>query len=155
MISIKRITAEDYLLATDLFNQYRMFYGKPSDKDVAEKYIKERLSNNESVIFVALEDESGQQVPAGFTQLYPIYSSVSAAKDWILNDLFVDAAHRRKGVGEKLIRAAMDFAKEANARFVQLETGKENVTAQSLYHAIGFIRQDEASQYYLYKIDVQ
>ena len=116
MIEIRRITAEEYLLASDLFNQYRMFYGKPSDKAVAEKYIHERLLNNESVIFVALEQQDDKHVPAGFTHLYPTYSSVGATKNWILNDLYVDADHRRKGIGEMLIRKAMEFAKENSAK---------------------------------------
>lgn len=151
---IKRIDTSNFQWVVKLFDQYRVFYGKPSNLPLAEAYIKERINNNESVIFVALEMENGQETPVGFTQLYPLYSSVRAVKDWILNDLYVDATQRRKGSGEQLIRAAMAFAKEEKATLVQLETAVDNYTAQSLYEAIGFKRQEPDSQYYVYRIEL-
>ena len=149
-MNVKRITLSEAHLVTGLFNQYRVFYKKPSDEPLAESYIKERLAKNESVIFVALEED----IPAGFTQLYPKYSSVSANKNWILNDLYVDSGFRKKGIGEALIKAAMDFARGERATYVQLETAVDNYTAQSLYETIGFKKQEPESGYFVYKIGV-
>ena len=149
-MNIKRIALSEAHLVTGLFNQYRVFYNKPSDEPLAESYIKERLAKNESVIFVALEGDA----PVGFTQLYPKYSSVSANKNWILNDLYVDSGFRKKGFGEALIKAAMGFAKGEGATYVQLETAVDNYTAQSLYEAIGFERQEPENGYFVYRIGV-
>jgi ribosomal protein S18 acetylase RimI-like enzyme len=153
-MEIKRISLAESSLVIGLFDKYRSFYKQPSDKALAEKYINERLENNESIIFVALENESGTLIPAGFTQLYPKYSSVSAQKNWILNDLYVDAAHRKKGIGEALIKTAMDFAKNDGATYVQLETAVDNYTAQSLYDAIGFKKQIPETGYLVYRIGI-
>ena len=79
---------------------------------LAESFIKARLENDESVIFVALADDG---TPAGFTQLYPVFSSARAAKNWLLNDLYVDVAYRKQGVGEALLKTAMDFARSENS----------------------------------------
>src|SRR6185437_1518505 len=87
---IKRIDFSEYQLVTALFNKYRIFYNQPSDIRLAERFIKERLENNESVIFVALIDDDGKPAPVGFTQLYPLISSMRAAKNWLLNDLYVE-----------------------------------------------------------------
>jgi ribosomal protein S18 acetylase RimI-like enzyme len=153
-MEIKRITLAESELVTGLFNQYRVFYKKESDAALAEKFIRERLANNESVIFGALESEDGQLMPAGFTQLYPKYSSVSASKNWILNDLYVDSNYRKRGIGEALIKTAMTFAKNEGATFVQLETAFDNYTAQSLYEAIGFEKQDPETGYLMYRIKI-
>jgi ribosomal protein S18 acetylase RimI-like enzyme len=149
-MQIKRIYPEEAGLVNSLFDQYRQFYKQPSDIILAEKFIKDRLSNNESVIFVALNGN----IPVGFTQLYPQYSSVRAVKNWILNDLYVDSAHRKQGVGEALMKTAMDFAKSQGATFVQLETAFDNYTAQRLYEAIGFKRQEPGNDFYIYRISI-
>ncbi|MGZ3810311.1 MAG: N-acetyltransferase family protein [Mucilaginibacter sp.] len=153
-MEIRRIMLADAHLVIDLFNQYRVFYKKESDMALAERFIKERLGKNESVIFVALEVEGGKMAPVGFTQLYPTYSSVSANKNWILNDLYVDSNNRKKGIGEALIKAAMDFAKGEGATYLQLETAMVNYTAQSLYEAIGFQKQEPEAGYFTYTVQI-
>lgn len=153
-MEIRRITVDESQLVASLFDKYRVFYKKPSDILLAEAFIKERLGKNESVIFVALDTKNRQPVPIGFTQLYPKYSSVSAAKNWILNDLYVESSHRKQGIGEALIKTAMHFAKGEGATYVQLETAVDNYTAQSLYEAIGFEKQEPESGYLVYRIRV-
>jgi len=153
-MEIKRINSDERNLAVDLFNQYRVFYQQPSDPALADAYLQKRLQNGESIVFVALEDVDGTATPLGFTQLYPIYSSVRATKNWILNDLFVDAKHRGKGVGEQLIKTAMEFARSEGARFVQLETAADNRIAQQLYERIGFQKQSPDPDFLLYRIQV-
>ncbi|HWZ03257.1 MAG TPA: GNAT family N-acetyltransferase [Mucilaginibacter sp.] len=150
-MQIKRITSSEYKLVTGLFDKYRVFYEQPSDVTLAENFIKERLENKESVIFVALANDGR---PAGFTQLYPAISSVRAIKNWLLNDLYVDAAYRKQGIGEALIKTAMDFAAGEKARYLKLETAVDNYTAQSLYEAIGFEKQEPDTAYFTYKIEV-
>ena len=85
--------------------------------------------------------------PAGFTQLYPSFSSVSLARTFILNDLFVVAAQRRAGVGSLLLRAATEHARSLRAVRVTLNTDIANVTAQSVYEARGWKRDRE---YFVY-----
>ncbi|MDN5289556.1 MAG: family N-acetyltransferase [Mucilaginibacter sp.] len=137
-MEIKQIDIANYQLVTRLFDQYRVFYKQASDIVLAETYIKNRLENNESVIFVALAGDK----PVGFTQLYPLLSSVKATKNWLLNDLFVDSDHRKRGIGEVLLKTAANFAKSHGATFVQLETASDNYTAQRLYEAVGFVKLD-------------
>lgn len=149
-IRIKQINLAEANLVVGLFNQYRIFYKQLSDIGMAQAFIHARLENNESIIFVAMDNDQ----PVAFTQLYPKYSSVKLIKNWILNDLYVDVDYRKQGIGEKLIRTAMDFAKKQGSTFVQLETAVDNYTAQSLYETIGFVKQEEDKEFFLYKIAV-
>lgn len=151
---IKRIFSAERHMVIGLFDQYRIFYGQPSDRQLAGDFIRQRLENNESIILVAVEQQNGDEVPVGFTQLYPSYSSVRAVRNWILNDLYVAPEYRKKGIGEKLIRAAMQFAREQQAKFVQLETAMDNCTAQRLYESIGFVKQQPDPDFFVYRIGV-
>jgi len=151
-MEIKRINKEETELVVDLFNKYRLFYKQPSDTVTAKKFIQARQNNNESIIFVALESINGRKLPVGFTQLYPAYSSVRAIKYWILNDLYVEADHRKKGIGESLIKTAMDFAKKDDATIMELSTAIDNYTAQTLYENIGFEKQKADEGYFTYQI---
>lgn len=149
-MEIKRINLSEANLVIGLFDKYRVFYKKDSDIDLADRFIKTRLANNESVIFVALKGDQ----PVGFTQLYPKYSSVSAVKNWILNDLYVESNYRKQGIGEAMIKTTMEFAKADGATYVQLETAVDNYSAQSLYEGLGFQKQEADTEFFLYRIPV-
>ena len=129
-----------------LFDGYRIFYKQASDIDACRSFLKERLENDESVIF-SVENEQSDLL--GFTQLYPLFSSVRVRRVWLLNDLFVAMNARRLGVGEMLMNAARDFAKETGARGVALETGVNNTSAQALYEKLGYERVEGAYWYFL------
>ena len=145
-MNIIKATLNDLNCLSELFDLYRQFYQQKSDLDGANDFIKERLSNEESVIFIAFVENK----PAGFVQLYPSFSSVSMKRTWVLNDLYVKENVRGKGFGEKLIKKALTFAEESGANGVLLETAKDNVTAQSLYEKNGFTR--ETNHFYYYSI---
>lgn len=121
--------------AAALFDQYRVFYGKQSDPEAAQRFLSERLIHQQSVILLA-RDESATSV--GFAQLYPIYSSVSMRKKFILNDLFVSPHARGKGVGAALLDQAKLVAKEYGAVGLALSTAVTNESAQQLYKSNGW-----------------
>jgi len=129
-----------------LFDAYRQFYGRPSDLGVARTFLQERIERRESVIFIAFL-ESG--VGAGFTQLFPSFSSVGAARTYVLNDLFVVPAARRAGIGGRLLATAAAFGRQAGAVRLTLSTGVTNLRAQRLYEAVGWRRNPEFSEYVL------
>jgi ribosomal protein S18 acetylase RimI-like enzyme len=132
--TIRRATVADVDAIAPLFDHYRMFYHQPSDPTLAQRFIGERLQRGESVIFLA---EVGGKV-AGFTQLFPSFSSVRAGRAWVLNDLYVDIAARRLGMARALLQAAADFARADGAIRLELETDHDNRSAQALYRHMGW-----------------
>ena len=125
-----------------LFDAYRQFYGQPSDVPRARDWLRSRLRVGESVVLLARR--GGAML--GFVQLYPMFSSVRTARTWILNDLFVDAGARRKGVARALLDAAAAFAREDGAMGISLETSQDNAAARALYRAAGW--NEDATQWY-------
>ncbi|OPA81277.1 GNAT family N-acetyltransferase [Paenibacillus selenitireducens] len=146
---LKKAELEQVEQVAKLFDQYRVFYGQASDLAGARQFILERLENKESVIFIAF-DGSEEQSAVGFVQLYPSFSSVSMKRVWILNDLFVVSEARGQGTGRQLMSAARDFAKSNGAKGLSLTTAHDNLTAQSLYESLGYIRDEHFLTYELY-----
>ena len=129
---------------TPLFDGYRRFYRKASDEAGARTFLRERLTNRDSVILFAMD---GTSVPLGFTQLYPSFSSVRMRPLWILNDLFVAPEARGRGVGRRLMEAARGRAQAAGMVALALATEKNNTTAKALYESLGY-ELDTAFDYY-------
>lgn len=145
---IQLATLDDAAAIAPLFDAYRQFYRQPPDAALALAFIHERLALRESVIWMALED-SGEV--AGFSQLYPSFSSVAARRTWILNDLYVRPAARGQGVGRALLDAAAAHARATGAQRLELSTAHDN-PAQKLYQAAGY-RRDSAFLHYSLPLD--
>ena len=126
-----------------LFNSYRMFYGKKSDLKIAEEFLRSRIENKDSKIFVC-DLNNGL---SGFVQLYPIFSSTRVSKYWLLNDLFVDIKKRGKGYPKQLIERSKELVIESNACGMLLETEKSNDIGNMLYPSTGF-KKNELCNFY-------
>jgi GNAT superfamily N-acetyltransferase len=128
---------------TPLFNSYRVFYKQASSPEAARAFLSQRFEENDSVIFMAVDEEDNG---LGFTQLYPSYSSVSMQRTYILNDLFVAEYARNKGVGEALMNAAKQFAIAEDSKGLTLETEVDN-PAQHLYERLGWKKDTDKFHY--------
>lgn len=126
-----------------LVDGYRQFYKQPSDLGAVRKYVKERLENNQCVVFIAYEG----QAALGFTLLYHHWSTVALGHVWLLNDLFTTPQARRKGVGWALMEAARDFAQADQAKRMWLRTAVDNSQAQALYEKFGMVRDVQFYRY--------
>ena len=140
--TISRAGPADLDALAQLFDAYRQFYQQPSDLPLARQWLRERLRFGESVVLVA---KRGGTV-VGFVQLYPMFSSVRTARTWILNDLYVDAGARRRGVARALLDASAAFARGDGAAGISLETTQDNAAARALYRAAGW--NEDATQWY-------
>lgn len=142
---IRRAIINDLEQLADLFDQYRIFYNKSSDIEGAESFLKHRILNEESIIFVSEDSENKLK---GFVQLYPIFSSTRMKRLWLLNDLFVEPASRGKGLSTSLMKAAQDYAQLTQSAGLILETAKDNTIGNNLYPKVGFTLDTEHNYYY-------
>jgi GNAT superfamily N-acetyltransferase len=144
MIKIRTATIEDLKFVVELFDKYRVFYEKESDKEKAMEFISDRLQLNDSKIFVAETDDKNL---VGFVQLYPIFSSTRMKRLWLLNDLFVNNEERGKGISKQLIETAKELCKQTNACGLILETAKTNSIGNELYPKVGFSIDNDHNYY--------
>lgn len=147
-MKIRTATTEDIKPLTELFDSYRVFYNKKSDKLAAEIFLFERMLNHESVIYIA-EDTDGKLT--GFVQLYPLFSSTRMKKLWLLNDLFVKPDFRGRGISKLLINAAKKLCVATNSVGMMLETAQSNEAGNNLYQKTGF-QLDKEHNYYCWDV---
>ncbi|HRQ66344.1 MAG TPA: GNAT family N-acetyltransferase [Xanthomonadaceae bacterium] len=136
-IRVRQAVLADLDGVAALFDAYRQFYGQAADRDAARAFLLRRFEHGESVLFIA--EAGGDAV--GFIQLYPMFSSVALARIFVLNDLYVHPSARGLGAGRYLLDAATTYARALGAVRVVLETTVDNTTAQALYAATGWSRQ--------------
>ena len=78
----------------------------------------------------------------GYACLYWHFSSTLARETVLMNDLYVEADTRGKGVGRALIEASADIARERGAAHLEWATEPDNHTAQRLYDSTGAERSE-------------
>ena len=120
---IRNYQSADLNQLTELFEAYREFYKMNSDKEAAKVFLSERMKNNESIIFVAVGENSEL---TGFVQLYPIFFFFRFYCLWLLIDLFVSKSFRGMGLSKALLSAAQKLCMETDACGLILETAKTN-----------------------------
>lgn len=143
MIRIKQASKENLEEIVPLFDQYRLFYKQDSDLLGAKVFLADRFNKNESVIFLAYFKGD----PVGFTQLFPMFSSVSLKHSYVLNDLYVAASYRKKQIGEALLNKAKEFYIANHAKGLALETGIHN-PAQKLYEKLHWVKDVDSFHYF-------
>jgi len=148
-MNIKNISMEELDDLVMLFDQYMVFYKQPTAPNKYREYLSERLKNKEATVFIAY---SSEKEPVGFVLNYHSFSSVSLGKIIVLNDLFVAPAHRKQGIANRLINCSIDLARRTGSIRVDLSTAGDNLSAQSLYEKIGFIKD---AKYLAYSLAVK
>jgi GNAT superfamily N-acetyltransferase len=143
-VNVRQATIHDLERLVPLFDGYRQFYGQPSDEERARAFLLARFQHHESVVLLAVDDE-GEGL--GFVQLYPLFSSVRMARTYLLNDLFVAPAARRRGVAVALMHEAVAYARAVGAVGMSLTTAHTNEAAQRVYESLGWQREPHFREY--------
>ncbi len=146
-MTIREATLADLDILIPLFDGYRQFYRQPSNLDGARKFLTRLITQGKSIVYIAFlaydtaQEQSDRlssvEQPVGFTQLYPIFSSVSMEPMYILNDLFIDPRYRGKGMGTALINSVKKRCKAEHQKGIIIQTETTN-PAQKLYERLGF-----------------
>ena len=144
-IKIIKAKKENYKEVGFLFDLYRQFYKYKTDIKKSTKYIKERISNKESTIFLCYCDKE----PAGFVQLYETFDSLNINKKLVLYDLYVKKEFRQIGIGKSLMDIAKKFGHKKKIKLIELSTAITNKKARSLYKSLKYKRDKIYYNYYL------
>lgn len=144
--TIRRASLDDLDAVAPLFDAYRSFYRQPLEAERSKAFLRERMEQGETAVFVAMVGEEA----AGFCQCYPGFSSVGLSKRVVLNDLYVDDRFRGLGIGRALTLRAIKHARETGAPKLELATEVTNTAAQGLYESIGLVRKEG---YYYYAVE--
>jgi len=97
--------------------------------------IRDLVGSESATLLVArYPDESG---PIAGILCLTVYRVPTGMRS-IIEDVIVDDTMRRRGIGEALVRQAIDLAREAGADGVSLTSNPQREAANLLYQAMGF-----------------
>ncbi len=130
----------------ELFDAYRVFYKAESALPQSEAFVRGLVTQRKTHFFLAREAEGRPAV--GFVHLMPSISTVAMRPMWLLEDLYVAAAGRRKGIASALMAHAEKFARETGAERLTLATAHDNRHAQALYKRMGYVKEDHFWYYH-------
>lgn len=119
-----------------LFTAYRRFFNPDADPVDSRPFLESRFRDGDNAIFMAIAEGAA----CGFVQLYPLWSSWYCRRIWFLSDLYVDEAHRKHGVGKRLIERVKAFAAESDAGSVMVELPHSEPHLYEFYDRLGFHR---------------
>ncbi|HSK24765.1 MAG TPA: GNAT family N-acetyltransferase [Egicoccus sp.] len=134
---VRRATADDWAQVRDLrlaaLADVPDAFGTSleDERDRPESWWRARLEAADAVTLVAWIDDR----PAGLTVVAPAYRDPHAGgvySVWVAPDA------RGRGVGSRLLAAALSAAAELGHRRVLLDVGDHNTAAQRLYAGAGF-----------------
>ena len=138
---IEPVTEADLDELLPLMRAYCDFYEvAPSDDalvDMAMTLLED--PDLEGVQLIARDDD-GRAL--GFATIFWSWSTLSASRIAVMNDLFVHPDGRGGGYAGALISACVDHARERGATSVQWQTAKDNLQAQAVYDRVGAKREE-------------
>jgi GNAT superfamily N-acetyltransferase len=135
-VTVRLATADDAADVTRLMIGFRNWSKREWPSDEAFGRGVERLLADENTDFLLGAVDGG--TAAGVCQLRYRYGVWMDALDCLLEDLYVEDPARRHGLGEALVNAAVERARERGCRRIELDVNDANTPALTLYERLGF-----------------
>jgi GNAT superfamily N-acetyltransferase len=140
-VTISTVGEEDLADLLPLVRGYADFYEvSPSDEALlalSRALIADPVT--EGMQFLARDGE-GRAI--GFATVYWLWSTTTATRIGLMNDLFVAPEGRGSGAAEALIERCRAACRERGASKLTWQTAKDNARAQAVYDRIGGEREE-------------
>ena len=123
-------------LLNDLF-EVELDFTADSDRQSRglELLIAEAARSDRQIVAVARDDRGR---PVGMASGQLVISTAEGALSVWVEDVVVDADHRRQGIGKQLLEFVFAWSKARGATRMQLVTDRENASATLFYTALGW-----------------
>jgi GNAT superfamily N-acetyltransferase len=139
--SISLVGTEDLDELLPLMRGYADFYEvTPADEQLLSlSRALIEAPETEGVQFIA-RDGAGHAI--GFATVFWLWSTLSASRVGLMNDLFVAPVARGSGAADALIERCRAACRERGAARLTWQTAKDNARAQAVYDRIGGHREE-------------
>lgn len=134
-------TAEDIPRILELYRQMALTSKEAEDQLNCSpddyRQVFGEIDNSPGYELLVAEDDGGQVI--GSLALFIVPNLSHGARPWaIIENVIVEEALRRQGVGRRLMEYAINRAKEAGCYRVSLDSNKNREAAHQFYLAMGF-----------------
>ena len=132
IIQLTEITTEILVAFKTLTEQL-----SPDKKPPSKKDLEEIVKSENSILFIAKNEN--EEIAGTLTLL--INRIPTGQKVWI-EDVVVDNKFRGKGIGQKLIQFAIDYAIKRGIKEINLTSNPTRIAGNILYKKLGFIERE-------------
>jgi ribosomal protein S18 acetylase RimI-like enzyme len=105
----------------------------------SEAELTEIVASPATVLLVARDPDRDDLIVGTLTLV--LFRIPTGKRAWI-EDVVVDQAYRRQGIGAALTRAAVEHAQAAGARTVDLTSRPSREVANHMYRRLGFVQRE-------------
>jgi ribosomal protein S18 acetylase RimI-like enzyme len=119
----------DGMLNKDILEEIK--YDKNSKDEGMSKKFYEKFFDVEGAITIVAEDTNKNIVGYIYGQASHEYMTLKPVAK--LRSLYVEADHRKNGIGNKLVNEFKELAKENNCKYVEVSALKNNFNSNKLY----------------------
>jgi GNAT superfamily N-acetyltransferase len=124
-----------------LMRDYCDFYRVAPADEALLAMARELIADPEGEgVQILARDDDGRAV--GFATVFWSWSTLSASRVGVMNDLFVARAARGSGIAEALIAECVERCRARGARSLGWQTAKDNRRAQAVYERAGAAREE-------------
>lgn len=140
-MQIGTVTEPDLDELLPLMRGYCDFYVvAPSDERLLEMARTLIADPEREGLQLLARDANGRAV--GFATIFWSWSTLSAARIGVMNDLYVEPDARGTGIAEALILECRERCRKRGARWLSWQTAKDNARAQAVYERVGGKREE-------------
>ncbi|HEV7847401.1 MAG TPA: GNAT family N-acetyltransferase [Thermoleophilaceae bacterium] len=145
---IAQVTEADLPELLPLMRGYCDFYEVDPSDDALLEMSRTLIGDpeREGVQLIARDADGGA---VGFATIFWSWSTLSAARLGVMNDLFVADSARGGGVADELIAACAERCRERGATELAWQTAHTNGRARAVYERVGATRDERWLDYSL------
>jgi ribosomal protein S18 acetylase RimI-like enzyme len=139
----RRATLDDIPLLVELMQEFYAEAPYPLDRDWAAASFQALLTDDSlGAVWIIFHDSQ----PMGYVVLTLRFSMEYGGLDAFIDDLFIRAPYRRRGLGRALIDALFEECERRGVLAVHVEVGQDNAAANALYSSYGLKPYDDNRQ---------
>jgi GNAT superfamily N-acetyltransferase len=126
--------------ALDVLHRERLpwLFKAPDFQPRSEAFFANLLGRDDSAVFVA-DAAHVVGVAFGLMRTAPEFPVFVRQRWGVLDNLAVDAAWRRRGIGKRLAQSVEAWARDLGASWTELNVYEFNVEARRFYEALGYL----------------
>lgn len=133
--NIRRAEEADIPVVLDMLREFAEFEGLSDELLVTSEALTDAMFGEDAFATTLIAETDGEAV--GYAIFFPFFASFRGERGVYLEDLFVRARVRGRGVGVALLKAVAREAKAAGAVRIDLQVLRWNENAIDLYRRLG------------------
>lgn len=134
--SLVPATIDDKDTVLDFVRRYHAYDDLPFDERIIEHALVPLLRQSDAGRLWLIELDGS---PIGYVAMCFGYSIEFGGRDAFVDEVFILAEHRGKGIGTKALEEVRARARALGVRALHLEVDRENERAIRLYRSLGYV----------------